>query len=259
MDNNLKVYVTTSNKYLHVLKVFSYLFNRYWSPDQEVVVIGFDKSPDFELPKNFKFVSLGVSEGWGRYTLDIQKMLNEIIEDDYFIWLEENEFIIRPVNFEILEDLKKFLAPNLARIDFTRGTSDRPHNIIKYTPSYQIIEAKQKAELRVCMRAGIFNKRTLLNYCKGVVSSSHIESVASDISKNDGSRVFSSNGDWVVKNMDGICHLVGLHVSDLAALGKSGPFRRDSSWGLPIEADALKEMTELGYIKLRDDGLYDII
>ena len=56
----MKVYISTSDKYLQLLKPFSFLFNRFWGEQQDVVVLGY-KEPDFELPNNFEFVSMGVS------------------------------------------------------------------------------------------------------------------------------------------------------------------------------------------------------
>ena len=83
--NDLKVYVTTSNDYLHILKIFSYLFNKFWGPQQQVVIVGFDKHPNFELPENFDFVSVGEQPApWIDFSADIRKMI-DIIEEAYFI------------------------------------------------------------------------------------------------------------------------------------------------------------------------------
>jgi len=57
----MTVYVTTCDKYSHLLKGFAYLFNKYWGAEQAVVVLGFAK-PDFELPPNFKFHSMEEKE-----------------------------------------------------------------------------------------------------------------------------------------------------------------------------------------------------
>ncbi|KKK57355.1 hypothetical protein LCGC14_3055310, partial [marine sediment metagenome] len=55
----MKVYVSTSNQYLHLVKIYAYLFNKFWNrPGQEVVVLGYD-APTFDLPDNFSFVSMG--------------------------------------------------------------------------------------------------------------------------------------------------------------------------------------------------------
>lgn len=45
----MKVIVSTSDKYEDVLKVYCFLFNKFWSTDQEVEVVGY-KKPSFTLP-----------------------------------------------------------------------------------------------------------------------------------------------------------------------------------------------------------------
>ena len=57
----MNIFVLTSDKYLDALKPFCYLFNKYWSPKQQVVIAGFTP-PDFELPKNFHFHPIGPFE-----------------------------------------------------------------------------------------------------------------------------------------------------------------------------------------------------
>jgi hypothetical protein len=99
---DLEIYVTTSNDYVHVVKIFSYLFNKFWSPDKKVTVVGFEKYPDFDLPENFKFVSIGKQTiPWDDFCEEMRRLIG-LVKEDYFILLEENEFIIRDVNFEIL-------------------------------------------------------------------------------------------------------------------------------------------------------------
>ena len=61
----MTIYISTSDKYVFLLKPFAYLFNKFWSKDQKVVILGYTK-PDFKLPKNFEFVSMGISRKEGR-------------------------------------------------------------------------------------------------------------------------------------------------------------------------------------------------
>lgn len=52
------VYVITSDRYLPALKPFAHQLNKHWSPKPEVIVGGFTP-PDFDLPANFQFHSIG--------------------------------------------------------------------------------------------------------------------------------------------------------------------------------------------------------
>ena len=128
----MKIYISTSDKYLQLLKPFSFLFNRFWGEQQDVVVLGY-KEPDFELPNNFEFVSMGVSrndpkewsDGLRDYfkSIDLSlKTLNDFLQGEFFekiesldwkIWemhqkMEKNDKVI-----EILEDLKSLLRVHL--------------------------------------------------------------------------------------------------------------------------------------------------
>tara|TARA_R100000664_G_scaffold4408_1_gene8988 strand:+ start:5168 stop:5968 length:801 start_codon:yes stop_codon:yes gene_type:complete len=262
--DELKIYVTTSNKYVHILKIFSYLFNKHWGPEKEVTVLGFDRHPEFDLPSNFNFISLGKQNPPGSWVLsdDVTQMLTDVIHDDYFIWLEENEFLIRPVNKAILNEYDVHINPNLARVDLTRGTSGRAHSVIKQTPEYDIICADQDAELKICVRASIWNREYLLNINQQPgtgVHSYHWEAHLSNLAKNHDSKVISSNKNWAITNMDGVHYRTGQHITDLACVGLSSKMNRDSSYGVKVEDETISELVDLGYVRLRSDGLYDIL
>lgn len=251
--SDLKVYVTTSNEYVHVLKIFSHLFNKFWGPHQEVVIVGFDKHPDFDLPENFKFVSLGKQAvPWDDFSADVRNMM-DIIEDDYFISLEENEFIIRPVNFQILEAFQPYLNPQLGRIDFTRGVSTRPHTIIKKEEDYDIISSRPEASYRIAMRAGVWNKSYLLSHCQEVINPYSFEHVATEKSRSDGFGILSSNRDWVVTNMDGIKHTQGPFVTNLRSLPPS------RSHGIPVDEETIQELIDLNFVQPLSNGLFQVV
>jgi hypothetical protein len=256
--DDMKIYVTTSNKYVHIVKVFSHLFNKFWSPDKEVVVLGFEREPDFDMPSNFKFVSLGNQTYPYDFSHDMRLVL-DAVEEDYFINFEENEFILRPVRFDILKDFQPYIDSNLGRIDFTRGTSNRSHEILSSTESYDIIRASQNAELRMCIRGGIWNKKYLFDHCQEPVSTYHWEAVASEKSKNDGFNILSSDRNWVISNMDGVHHAAGQHLTDLRCLGESGPMRDDRSWGIALDEETIQELIDLKYVNLNSSGLFNIL
>ena len=50
----MRIYVSTSNKYIHLIKPFQYLFNKFWSDSQPVTILGYEE-PTFDLYNNFDF------------------------------------------------------------------------------------------------------------------------------------------------------------------------------------------------------------
>lgn len=94
----MRVLVLTSDKYLHALRPYAYLLNKYWGDGQQVLVGGFTP-PDFPLPGNFTFHSIGAFEDYpvGRWSDALIKLLGEI-EDDAFVLMLEDYWITRPVD-----------------------------------------------------------------------------------------------------------------------------------------------------------------
>jgi len=116
-----RVYVTTSDKYLDALKPFAYLFNKYWSPDVEVIIGGFSP-PTFTLPPNFHFLSLGLMEDfpigkWSNALIGMIRFLN----DPLFVLMLEDYWLTRPVDTVCVELLLKMMKmkPEIVRMDLT--------------------------------------------------------------------------------------------------------------------------------------------
>ena len=118
MKEKIKVYVSTSDNYINLIKIFQFLFNRFWDVEQEVIVLGY-KEPDFKLEKNFSFHSMGQSRytpnEWGT---DLKKYF-ESIDDEFFILIFEDNFPVKPVNHNLLNEIKTFrYAIYLAKVIF---------------------------------------------------------------------------------------------------------------------------------------------
>ena len=117
----MKVIVLTSDKYLHALQPFAWLFNKYWSSAQPVTVAGFTP-PDFGLPGNFTFHSIGAFEDYpvARWSDALIKLLNEIEDETLALFLEDY-WLIRPVNIEAVNMLDDYALQfkNVLRIDLT--------------------------------------------------------------------------------------------------------------------------------------------
>jgi hypothetical protein len=95
----------TSDKYLMALRPFAYLFNKYWKPNPDVLVAGFT-APQFNLPDNFSFMSLGKFEDYpvDKWSDAFLKLLNRI-KDEAFVLMLEDYWITRHVNSEAVHIL----------------------------------------------------------------------------------------------------------------------------------------------------------
>lgn len=117
-----RIVVTTCDKYLEALRAFSFLLNKYWMPvPPDVVVLGF-KPPDFKLPDNFEFVSVGKFSDYpvDRWS-DQLKVGLEMIPDEVFIFMLEDMWIIRQVYTDVVDMAYDYMIQfqYTARLDLT--------------------------------------------------------------------------------------------------------------------------------------------
>lgn len=116
-----KVYVMTSDNYLSILRPYAYLLNRYWKPAPEVIVAGYT-APEFELPSNFSFISLGNQRDYpvNRWSDGLIKLLNQI-DDSHFVLMLEDYLITRHVDTEAVQILYDYARQftYTVRVDLT--------------------------------------------------------------------------------------------------------------------------------------------
>lgn len=98
------VYVMTSDKYIKAVRTFAWLFNKHWSPEQRVQVVGFAE-PDFDLPDNFSFKSLGPMKKypWGKWSNSLLDMMADMSGDEVFCLMLEDYWITRKVDVEAID------------------------------------------------------------------------------------------------------------------------------------------------------------
>ena len=121
--NNLRVFCFTCDKYLWAIEGFAHQMGKYW-PGIEIVVVGFTE-PDFDLPENFSFYSVGKfddypADRWSNATIDF---LNSV-DDELFILMLEDYWLTRKVDDRAIRLLDWYLRkyPHISGIDLT---SDR--------------------------------------------------------------------------------------------------------------------------------------
>lgn len=95
----MKTFVMTSDGRLSCLPGFAYLYNKYWGADHEVIVCGF-AAPEFDLPANFTFLSLGPQENYpvGKWSNALIKTLLHFPKEDVISLALEDYWLVEPVN-----------------------------------------------------------------------------------------------------------------------------------------------------------------
>jgi len=163
----MKILVSVSNKYVHLLAPYSILFNKYW-PDQEVIFLGFDNPDVPELPDNFSYVSLGKQSDFGsHWTNPILPYINSL-KDDYFVITAEDVVLCGPVDIEkanMLEDEVKLGNADKAMLDshlnwnLQFGGEMHPYK-------NGVLKLSQFAQYRTSLAPAIWRKDYFLRYCK---------------------------------------------------------------------------------------------
>ena len=143
----LNIYISTSNKYIHLIKPFQYLFNKFWSDKQKVTILGYEE-PKFKLEDNFNFISLGEQTTVNDWCLDLTNFF-ESIDDEYFIHAVEDQFIIKPVNQNMIHRLVDVMDESIGRIALETAAQTKPHTEIYNDDGISIIELDQFAQYRL--------------------------------------------------------------------------------------------------------------
>lgn len=167
----MRVVVLTSDNYLPAVRVFAYLFNRYWSDRQSVLVAGFTP-PAFELPDTFHFHSIGPFEEYPveRWSDALIKLLEGLEDEAVTIFLEDY-WLTRPVNVEAVRMCADYVRQHgyVLRIDLT---TDRQWSHGMHYPAdipdygncgyLDLIEGKRD-NYGMSMMAGVWHRENLLS------------------------------------------------------------------------------------------------
>ena len=160
---NVRVFVTTCDRYLKYIRPFAYLFNLYWSSLQDVTVLGY-KEPDFPLPPNFTFHSLGEDGGQEKWSDGVILALRRV-EDELLVLLLEDYWLTRKADNAGVSTLADYVYehPDVLRLDLT---TDRLYagNMFDIEPygHYDIIETPPGTPYQMSLQAGIWRRTKLL-------------------------------------------------------------------------------------------------
>lgn len=191
----MKIIVTTSNAHLHLLKIFCYLFNKFWDRQQQVEIVGYNK-PDFKLPDNFTFYSLGIqSDDKRNFTRDLRKYF--ALQGQYFIWMMEDSFIRSKVDLEKLEFLYSLVNPTIGRINLTDEVMKQEYKDYFIKNGILVLQNTQTARYRLSTQPSIWNKDFVLKYMQEDLNPWEFETQPSI---NDGCYILGIDPPAVIHN-----------------------------------------------------------
>lgn len=164
----IPIFVFTSDKYHKALHAYTYLFNKYWSAAQAVDVIGFAK-PEFELPSNFSFHSLGNMADypvgmWSNQIIDYLEIRTDV---SHVVLMLEDYWIVRPVNISAIRMLYDYMLQfrNVLKMDlgtdrlYAAGMTDYDN-----CGFLDLVLSDWRSQYQMSMMAGIWNKELLLRF-----------------------------------------------------------------------------------------------
>jgi len=207
----MKIIVTTSDKYHHILPVFFYLYNKYWGEPFDLV--GHAK-PECELPDNCTWVSLGPQLTKHDWSTQLRPYIETL--PDWFVWMMEDTFLKDKV---YSKEIKMFEG-NTGRIDLTNDVTKR-----EYVKCTHGLMAHPYSRYRLSTQPSVWNKEFLLKYLKPGLSPWDFETQDPQgdgwnvmayglppVTHNEGVRRF----DIHKLNLDGMCQEDINHINSIA-------------------------------------------
>lgn len=220
----INIHISTCDSNMFIIKYFQYFFNKYWSKNINVKILGFSE-PDFKLEPNFEFISLGKQQiggakGWSNYLIDYFSN----IEDEYFIFGLDDFMIARPVNQDSLNscfNLIKYAKNNnipIGRIDLQCSLQyardrDMIEPFIEFE-KYKFIKLINHSCGRLLYKNAaafsIWNKEWFLKNIRRDWTPWQWESIGSNLADGDGYNVIGVVNHWPIKKVE----LLSSHWSD---------------------------------------------
>ncbi len=165
---DLPIYIMTADQQMCCLPAFCYLFNKFWSNEVTINVIGYSK-PNFNLPSNVNYISMGIDRGAEYWSDDMISFFSNI-KDDLFYLTTEDGFILKEIDSTLLFNAYAFskemtlVNDNFLRFNLTHCVSSRAHTLVKNIENNnQIIIANKGTDYRHSLQHSLWNRKNFLN------------------------------------------------------------------------------------------------
>lgn len=162
----MRIFVLTSDSYSHAVLPFAYLFNKYWSSDQEVIIAGYNKFPQ-HLPANFTKHRIGRQEDYplNKWSDGVIGLLKDFPEDEVFLLFLEDYWITEPVNVKEVSMLVDYMHQFKYVIKMDMYTDRRyaagkqPYGNCGHIP---LIKSDYNSQYHSSLMIGAWNRRLML-------------------------------------------------------------------------------------------------
>ena len=108
----LNIYLATSDYSKHIIPFVSFLWNKYYNNDGELIYMGY-KQPDFKIPSNSKFISLNPTREnfkfWSHY---IRKYL-QTLSDELIVFICDDNTIVSETDQDLLDKALDYMIKNM--------------------------------------------------------------------------------------------------------------------------------------------------
>lgn len=266
--SKLSVYVMTSDHHIPALRPYAHLFNKYWSSSQQVIVCGF-KPPDFDLPENFTFFSLGSMDNYpiNKWTNSLIDLLNHFPVNDIFYLALEDYWLTSHVSEYAITSLTDFMRQYQDIIKMDMRT-DRRHSRDPIKDfhrnkcgSIPLVKSNVGSPYHFSLMGGLWNRDRMLEVLApnedpwqtetGGRTYKNLVDLGNDVhvfGTDFVSSISTHNKEWCP-----IPHTLAHRRGDPSVLA----FDEDPAY--PLSEEDRKELMDLGYIYLDDSGIYRMV
>jgi len=242
MSDNLKILIPCCDESLPIIRINSYLFNKFY-PEAEVHYLGFS-SPSFNFyNENHHFHSIapqqeGGSSKWTRYIHDFLSN----IDDKHIIFMIDDYWLCDFPNFDMLELAKKTISDNekVGRFDLTFDSQveGNLHNV-KDVRNNQICVKHPKAPYRVSTQPAIWNVEYLLELMDNDWSPWQFEIMGTELASN---KYIKSNLTFCFSDKDMVDY--PLRTVAKGAVSRYNPEKYNV---LGFKSETIKELVNEGF------------
>ena len=127
--------------------------------------MGYTK-PDFELPKNFEFVSLGNNDSLDNWSKDLRNYFNSI-DDEWLMMTVDDSMLTSTTNIKLYDTALDYLLTTdrkVGRFGLERDLVTRQHQYWDTHKGLNLVEAKVESSHRISMRWSIWKKEYLIQH-----------------------------------------------------------------------------------------------
>lgn len=236
----IPIYVSTNNKHHQCLRVFVDVFSHFL-PNQKLNILGYD-NPEFPLPENCKFISMGIQGDVSEWSTDLRKYFSQI-EDEYFIYGTEDIFFFEKPSIPFINYLANLArsSNNVGRINLVDGTEgdncsliNSPHYRVEFLNcleddwgTWKLYRQKNTSNYSLTTQFSIWNKKYMLRYLIDGLSPWDFERSSAKA---------SSDSDYDVLMIDGI---IPINKKEGYSLGN---WTNEESWMPFLSKEVRKEV-----------------